>query len=124
MVRLKIKREELLQKIGEMKASGYSYLVKITAVDYVDHLTALYFIRDIDKNKEETLEIDLVPTDLWLPTIIKEHTSADWYEREMSEMFDIKIKGRKAGRLLLERWDGTQGPLRKGFAWGEDYKSM
>ena len=23
-----------------------------------------------------------------------------------------------------ERWDGTQGPLRKGFAWGEDYKSM
>ena len=124
MVRLKIKREELVQKIGEMKASGYSYLVKITAVDYVDHITALYFLRDIYKNREETLEIDIDPMDLWLPTIIKAHTSADWYEREMSEMFDIKIKGRKAPRLLLERWDGTQGPLRKGFAWGEDYKSV
>ena len=119
---MKIKREELLQKIGEMKASGYSYLVKITAVDYVDHLKALYFIRDIDKNKDETLEIDLVSTDLWLPTIIKAHTSADWYEREMSEMFGIKIIGGNGERLLLEEWNGTDPPLRKSFAWGKEYK--
>ena len=101
MVRLKIKREELLQKIGEMKGDGYSYLVKITAVDYIDHLTALYFLRDIDKNREETLEIDLVPTDLWLPTIIKEHTSADEdtrsEERDVSEAYLHCCKG-KSGR--------------------------
>jgi NADH:ubiquinone oxidoreductase subunit C len=124
VVRLKIDRKDLLSRIKSMKESGYSYLVKITAVDYKDHLTALYFIRDISKNKEELLEVDILSNDAWLPTIIKEHTSADWYEREMSEMFDIKIKGRKSGRLLLEKWDGLEGPLRKGFAWGEEYKQM
>ncbi len=107
-----------------MKTAGYSYLVKITAVDYVDHVTALYFLRDIDKRKDEILEVELMPADLWVPTIMKDYTSADWYEREMSEMFDISIKGRKASRLLLEKWDGLSGPLRKSFAWGEDYKSM
>ncbi len=118
---MKIDRSDLINRVREMKASGYTYLVKITAVDYKDHVDALYFLRDISKGNDAILEISLDPKDLWVPTIIKEHTSADWYEREMSEMFDIEIKNRGAPRLLLEKWDGKSGPLRKSFAWGEDY---
>ena len=123
MVRLKIERKDLVNRIREMKAAGYDYLIKITAVDYIDHLTALYFIRDMGKDSDEMLEVEMDPKDLWLPTIIKEHTSADWYEREMSEMFDISIRGRNAPRLLLEKWDGKTGPLRKSFVWGKRYES-
>ena len=47
------------------------------------------------------------------------YKAADWYEREMSEMFGIKIKGRRVKRLLLEKWNGSDFPLRKSFVWGD-----
>ena len=34
-------------------------------------------------------------------------------------MFGIEIKGRKAKRLLLEKWNGVDAPLRKSFVWGD-----
>ena len=51
-------------------------------------------------------------------TVMEIYPAADWYEREMAEMFGVEILGRKAKRLLLEGWDGGEAPLRKGFAWG------
>jgi hypothetical protein len=35
VVRLKIKKEELIEKLKEFSSKGYNYLVKITAVDYI-----------------------------------------------------------------------------------------
>lgn len=120
---MKIDRGAVEETIETMKNEGFDYLVKITAVDYVKNIEVIYFLRNIDKNQDFTLEVDLDPSDLWIPTIIKIHRSADWYEREMSEMFGIEIKGRKAKRLLLEKWDGRPSPLRKNFVWGQPYES-
>lgn len=118
---MKVERHSLEEKVSELKGEGFDYLVKITAVDYVSHVDAIYIIRNMEKNVDEVLEVEMDPADLWLPTIIKHHASADWYERELSEMFGIEIKGRHAGRLLLEKWDGKGNPLRKNFVWGEPY---
>jgi NADH:ubiquinone oxidoreductase subunit C len=106
-----------------MKHRGYDYLVKITAVDYVDHLEAVYILRNIKENKDEILEVTLKLEDAKVPTLIDIHKSADWYEREMSEMFGIEITGRAASRLLLEKWDGVDPPLRKSFLWGATYRT-
>ena len=106
-----------------MKTQGYDYLVKITAVDYVDNLDVIYILRNIATGKESILEVTLHPTDAWVPTIMDIHASADWYERELSEMFGISIKGRNAPRLLLEKWDGIDPPLRKSFQWDAPYNT-
>lgn len=121
---MKIEREMLASKLAEMKKSGFAYLVKITAVDYIKSITILYFIRDIGAAKDEILEIELDPADLWVPTVMHIYSAADWYERELSEMFGVEIKGRKAERLLLEKWDGKSFPLRKSFAWNAPYEGM
>src|SRR5271154_7134016 len=106
-----------------MKTNGYDYLKKITAVDYVDHLEVVYFIYDTTQNKDETIIVKLQPTNPEIESVMKIHKSADWYERELSEMFGIKILGRKAKRLLLEKWNGADPPLRKSFIWGNpNYK--
>jgi NADH-quinone oxidoreductase subunit C len=118
---LKIDREDLVGKAGEMKKNGFSYLVKITAVDYVKHLEVIYFVRNLGEGKDETIEVEVGPADAWVPTVMGVYRSADWYEREMCEMFGIEIKGRPAGRLLLEKWNGKAAPLRKNFKWGEPY---
>lgn len=120
---MKIERGTLHNTINKMKSQGYDYLVKITAVDYIDHVDVIYVIRNMMGRKQEILELTLNPSDLWVPTIIEIHGSADWYEREMSEMFGITIKGRNAPRLLLEKWDGIDPPLRKSFQWNAAYRT-
>ena len=93
---MKIDKNELISQIREMKRNGFDYLVAITAVDYVKNIQALYFLRNISENKDEILEIELQPDNPSLPTIIHLFKGANWYERELSEMFGIKIEGRNA----------------------------
>jgi NADH-quinone oxidoreductase subunit C len=123
VVRLKIERQDLIAKLKEMKKNGYDYLVKITAVDYEKYLNVVYFIRDLEEKKnDETVEVEIDPSDAWLPSVIGLYKAADWYEREIYEMFGIEIKNRYIERLLLEKWNGKLAPLRKNFAWGEEYE--
>lgn len=121
---MRIKSEELLETIETKKREGYTYLVKITAVDYKDRFEAIYFLRNLDNSKEEDIRVDLPAKNPTLPSLLHIFMAADWYERELSEMFDIKITGRDAKRLLLEKWDGKQGPLKKSFVWGKPYEGM
>ena len=121
---MKIRSEQLREIIDQKYDEGYTYLVKITAVDYSDHLEMLYFIRNFEKNLDEVIRFDLATKSPSVPTVIDLFLAADWYEREVSEMFGIKIEGRKAKRLLLEKWDGKDAPLRKSFVWGKPYESM
>lgn len=120
---MKIEREALAQKARELKEKDYSYLVKITAVDYEKNLEVIYMLRNMQEGKDETLEVELDPADAWVPTLMKEFAAADWYEREMFEMFGIDIKGRNVERLLLEKWDGKPAPLRKNFTWNAPYET-
>ncbi len=120
---MKIDRDALAVTVSGMKSEGFDYLVKITAVDYIDHIDVIYIIRNTDAPRDEILEVSLSPQDLWVPTVMNMHKSADWYERELSEMFGIEIRGRNAPRLLLEKWDGIDPPLRKGFAWDAPYRT-
>ncbi|VVB77488.1 NADH-quinone oxidoreductase subunit C/D [uncultured archaeon] len=119
---MKIDREDLLGKMGEKKKEGFSYLVKITAVDYDKHIEVIYFLRDMARSKDDSIEVEIAPSDAWVPTVTQIYRSADWYEREMAEMFGIEIKNRNARRLLLEKWNGKPSPLRKNFGWGEPYE--
>lgn len=121
---MKVERAALLHNVEQMKNAGFDYLVKITAVDYVDHVDALYFIRNTDRNIDETVEVTLDPADLWLDTIMHHYPAADWYERELQEMFGIIVRGRKNPRLLLEKWDGKGYPLRKNFTWNAPYEKV
>ncbi|MCL4387683.1 NADH-quinone oxidoreductase subunit C [Candidatus Marsarchaeota archaeon] len=117
-----IQKEALLTTLEDMKRKGFDYLKGITAVDYKDHLEVVYIVYNTEQKKQEVLNVNL-KDDESLHTVIMLYRSADWLERELSEMFGIKIIGRDAPRLLLEKWNGTEAPLRKSFVWGnEDYK--
>ena len=119
---MEIQKEALLTTLEGMKKEGFDYLKGITAVDYKDHLEVVYILYNTGQKKQEVLSINL-KGDESIHTVMMLYKSADWLERELSEMFGIKIIGRDAPRLLLEKWNGTEPPLRKSFVWGnEDYK--
>lgn len=120
---METKSEALVKTLEEMKIKGYDYLKKITAVDYNDHLDVVYIIYNIVEKRQEVVKVSISSTDPKIETVMPLYKAADWYEREMAEMFGIKIIGRKTKRLLLEKWNGTEAPLRKSFVWGNpNYK--
>ncbi len=105
-----------------MKANGFDYLKKITAVDYNTYLEVVYIVYNLSMRKEEVVKVKLDVQNPEINTVMHIFKAADWYERELSEMFGIKIIGRDAPRLLLEEWNGIDPPLRKSFVWGKDYR--
>ncbi|MDE1870654.1 MAG: NADH-quinone oxidoreductase subunit C [Candidatus Micrarchaeota archaeon] len=120
-----IQREALAKTLGKLKTGGFDYLKKITAVDYVSHIEAVYILYGTSSGKTEIVKVKLDPKDPSIESVIGIYKAADWYEREMAEMFGIKITGRKSKRLLLEKWNGSEPPLRKGFIWGNpNYKRL
>ncbi|MGC8648831.1 MAG: NADH-quinone oxidoreductase subunit C [Candidatus Micrarchaeia archaeon] len=122
---MEITKESLVEQLEKLKSGGFNYLKKITAVDYVDYIQVVYILYNIYKKEELIVTVKLPAKEPSVPTVIKVYESADLYERELSEMFDIKISGRNIKRLLLEEWDGAEAPLRKSFVWGnEDYKKL
>ena len=119
---MEITKEALVKTCEEMKREGYNYLNAITAVDYEDHLEAVYILYNTDKKSESIITVKLPTNELELITISNLYAGAVWYESEMQEMFGIKITGINLERLLLEEWNGSDYPLRKEFIWGKDYK--
>ncbi|MCL5412736.1 MAG: NADH-quinone oxidoreductase subunit C [Candidatus Marsarchaeota archaeon] len=109
-----------------MKAKGFDYLSKITAVDYVSYLEAVYILYNTDSKQMEVLRVKLDAQNPEVDSVMELYKAADWYEREMSEMFGIRIAGRQnIKRLLLREWNGSEPPLRKSFVWGKnDYKRL
>ena len=107
-----------MKTLEELKNKGFDYLKKITAVDYGDHMEVLYLLYSTEAKLDEIVKVKMTALAPEVPTITKIYKAADWYERELSEMFGIRIKGREARRLLLEGWEGKDAPLRKSFRWG------
>ncbi|MGC8622855.1 MAG: NADH-quinone oxidoreductase subunit C [Candidatus Micrarchaeia archaeon] len=102
----------------------FDYLKKLTAVDYNTHFEVVYIFYSIDTKEQEVLKVKLPHEKPEIESITDLFPAADWYEREMQEMFGIKIAGRKARRLLLEKWNGKTPPLLKSFEWGKDYEKL
>ena len=119
---MEIAREHLARECGNLKAKGFDYLKKITAIDTGSEMTAIYILYGTESKKEEVLSVKLSYQDPEIGTVMHIYPAADWYEREMAEMFGIRISGRKTEPLLLEEWNGDEAPLRKSFAWGKGYR--
>lgn len=120
---MKVERQDLLSSLKKLKANGYFYLVKITATDYEKYIGVIYMLRNLQSNTDESLEVEIDPSDAWVPSVLEIYRAADWYERELYEMFGIEIRNRSVGRLLLEKWNGKAAPLRKNFAWNAPYET-
>ena len=118
-----IQKEALVQTLENMK-KRYDYLKNITAVDYPDGLEVVYVLYSTVSKEQELVKVKLPHENPNIESVVEVYPAADWHERELFEMFGIKIFGRKVGRLLLEKWNGVDPPLLKSFEWGKDYRKI
>lgn len=100
---------ELLDEVHRLRETD-ARLITITGVDLGESIEVIYHF-DFDG----IVNVRAVfGHDDKMPSISEIFSYARLYERELSEMFDIKIAGIDQGLLLSEDMRG-KGPLRKSF---------
>ncbi len=98
-------------------ACGFSTLVDITAVDYPareKRFDMVYHLLSMYQNHRIRVKC-AVREDQIVPSIVAQHPSANWFEREVFDMYGILFSSHPDLRRLLTDY-GFQGhPLRKDF---------
>ena len=92
-------------------------LVHITAVDYperVKRFDVVYHLLSMYSNQRIRLRVAVREEDM-IPSIVETHPSANWFEREVFDMFGIVFANHPDLRRLLTDYGFRGFPLRKDF---------
>ncbi|MBB3713211.1 NADH-quinone oxidoreductase subunit C [Limimaricola variabilis] len=95
----------------------FSTLVDITAVDYPGRekrFDVVYHFLSMYQNQRIRLRAQLREDEM-VPSIIEIHPSANWFEREVFDMFGILFSGHPDLRRILTDYGFRGFPLRKDF---------
>ncbi len=95
----------------------FSTLVDITAVDYPDRakrFDVVYHLLSMYQNQRIRLRVSIREEDM-VPSITGIHPSANWFEREVFDMFGILFSGHPDLRRILTDYGFRGYPLRKDF---------
>ncbi|WP_342075255.1 NADH-quinone oxidoreductase subunit C [Yoonia sp. SS1-5] len=99
------------------QACKFSSLVDITAVDYPNRakrFDVVYHFLSMYQNQRTRLRVQIREEDM-LPSIMSVHPSANWFEREVFDMFGILFSGHPDLRRILTDYGFRGYPLRKDF---------
>ncbi|WP_293450297.1 NADH-quinone oxidoreductase subunit C [Planktotalea sp.] len=95
----------------------FSSLVDITAVDYPERgkrFDLVYHILSMYMNHRIRLRLHVREDDM-VPSIVDVHPSANWFEREVYDMFGLLFSGHPDLRRILTDYGFRGHPLRKDF---------
>jgi NADH-quinone oxidoreductase subunit C len=95
----------------------FSSLVDITAVDYPERakrFDVVYHFLSMYQNQRIRLRVATRMEDM-VPSITDVHPSANWFEREVFDMFGILFSGHPDLRRILTDYGFRGHPLRKDF---------
>ena len=95
----------------------FSSLVDITAVDYTGRakrFDVVYHFLSMYQNHRIRLRVS-IREDQMVPSITDVHVSANWFEREVFDMFGILFSGHPDLRRILTDYGFRGHPLRKDF---------
>jgi NADH-quinone oxidoreductase subunit C len=118
-----VPREQLLDTMRALRdtpALGFGFLADIIAIDYMPReprFEVVYLLASLgtggygETAKRLRVKVRLPGTDPSVPTLIGLGLAADWAERELWDMFGIRVDGHPDLRRILmpEDWEGHPG---------------
>jgi NADH-quinone oxidoreductase subunit C len=107
----------VLKFLRDDKACEYKMLIDITAVDYperAERFEVVYHLLSLSKNQRIRVKLNAAE-DEHVPTVATVYTAADWFEREVWDMYGIFFKGHPDLRRILTDYGFDGHPLRKDF---------
>jgi len=108
---------EFIKKLREEKELLFDYLIDITACDYIEKnkFEVIYHIYSFLRNERIRIKTEIARENPEVKSITSIFPSANWFEREVYDLFGIKFEGHpNLKRILL--WENFPGhPLRKDY---------
>lgn len=95
---------------------AFDYPAMITAIDWKDRFEVVYWLHSTLHNHKIVLKVTLTDRhNPHLPSVTGVWPGADWQEREIFDLFGIRLDGHYNLRriLLPDHWEGH--PLRKDY---------
>lgn len=110
---------ELLKFLRDDPGLAFNFLMDITAVDYMERkpvrFELVYHFYSLQYNLRVRIKAPVDEEDCSADTAVHLFKTANWYEREIWDLYGIKFKGHpNLKRILL--YEGFRGhPLRKDY---------
>lgn len=114
-----IRREGVIEVFGFLKSElGFEFLMDITAVDYIGReprFEIVYHLYSFKNNNRLRVKVGVPESEAVVDSLMPLWSGANWFEREVYDMFGIKFSGHPDLRRIL-MYDEFQGhPLRKDY---------
>jgi NADH-quinone oxidoreductase subunit C len=125
--RVVVAKEKLLEAMRMLKDQrGFDLLVDVTCVDYlnyrfsderqaVDRFGLVYLLANTATNERLTVRVYLNEPGLSVPSVTPLWGGADWFEREVFDMFGVRFEGHPDLRRILMPDEFAAYPLRKDY---------
>ena len=117
---IKIKKDILIYVLNTLKEDkdlDFKQLIDICAVDYPnkeDRFEIVYHLLSLGLNQRIRIKV-LVKDGEILPSVVSCYSAANWFEREIWDLFGIVFSGHPDLRRILTDYGFEGYPLRKDF---------
>lgn len=104
----------------------FDSMMCITGVDYGEEedLAVIYNLHSMTQSHKLEVRVSVPKSDPTVPSVERIWRIADWFEREVYDMYGITFEGHRDHRriLLPEDWEGF--PLRKDYVFPDSYHGI
>ena len=119
-----VKRESVAEVLGALKENpefDFNVLMDLSAVDYQTfgeprpRFEVVYHLYSLEKNHRLRVKVPVEEKDCSVLTAAGIWPAADWYEREVWDMFGIRFQGHPNLKRILMYEEFVGHPLRKDY---------
>lgn len=119
---LEIRKDDLKQTLTLLKQSGFEVLMDLTAIDYLVptvRTKIVYWLHN-PTNFERIRIVFFIAREEPLPSVTDLWEGADWYERELFDMFGVHFEGHPDLKRILMPDDWRGHPMRRDYSLSEE----
>ncbi|MFN4174366.1 MAG: NADH-quinone oxidoreductase subunit C [Parachlamydiaceae bacterium] len=116
-ITLEAHKSRLYEVLEELKGKGFAVLTDLSAIDHLEPetYTIVYYLLQNPETLERIRVIIVIKREEPLPSVCSLWEGADWYERELFDMFGIRFENHPDLKRILMPDDWVGHPMLKDY---------